>query len=145
MMAENKTKPTDVDVLEFINQVDDERKRQDSMAVLALMCEVTGEEAKMWGSSIIGFGTYHYRYASGREGDAPLTGFSPRKQNLTLYITGGFEQYDELMSKLGKHTTGKACLYIKRLADIDQQVLRELVEQSVVYVRQTYEVNESTH
>lgn len=140
-MAENKTKPTNADVLEFINQVDDERKRQDSMVILELMSEVTGEEAKMWGPSIIGFGTYHYRYASGREGDAPIAGFSPRKQNLTIYIERDFDQYDELLGKLGKHTTGKACLYIKRLADVDQQVLRELVERSVAH---THQINNTT-
>src|SRR5687768_9427387 len=111
-MAENKTKATDADVYEFINNVPDERKRQDSLDLVELMREVTGEEPKMWGSSIVGFGSYHYKYASGREGDAALTGFSPRKQNLTLYITAGFEQYDDLMQKLGKHTTGKSCLYI---------------------------------
>lgn len=140
-MAENKTKPTNTDVLEFINQLEDERKRQDSLAVLELMSEVTGEEATMWGSSIIGFGTYRYRYESGREGDTVVTGFSPRKQNLTLYITDGFDQYDALLGKLGKHTTGKSCLYIKRLADVDQQVLRELVQQSVAYVRQTHNLS----
>lgn len=140
-MAENKTKPTNTDVLEFINQLEDERKRQDSLAVLELMREVTGEEATMWGSSIIGFGTYRYRYESGREGDTVVTGFSPRKQNLTLYITDGFDQYDALLGKLGKHTTGKSCLYIKRLADVDQQVLRELVQQSVAYVRQTHNLS----
>lgn len=134
-MAENKTKATDADVLEFINNVPDERKRQDALVVLELMREVTGEEPKMWGPSIVGFGSYHYKYASGREGDAPNTGFSPRKQALTLYIMGGFERYDELMAKLGKHTTGSSCLYVKRLSDIDQNVLRELVAQSVVHVK----------
>lgn len=137
-MAENKTQPTDADVLEFINQVDDERKRQDSLDILAMMSEVTGEDATMWGPSIIGFGTYHYRYASGREGDAPLAGFSPRKQNLTIYLENGFDQYAELLGKLGKHTTSKACLYIKRLADVDQAVLRELVERSVAHTQQIH-------
>ncbi len=136
-MAENKTQVTNADVLEFINNVPDERKRQDSLAVLELMREVTGEEAKMWGSSIVGFGSYHYKYASGREGDAPLTGFSPRKQALTLYITAGFGQYDDLMAKLGKHTTGSSCLYVKRLSDIDQGVLRELVAKSVDHMKRT--------
>ena len=94
---------------------------------LELMREVTGEEPKMWGPSIVGFGSYHYKYASGREGDAFLTGFSPRKQNLVVYILAGFEQYDELMAKLGKHTTGSSCLYIKRLADVEARE-RELSE-----------------
>jgi hypothetical protein len=138
MMAENKTRPTEADVLGFINSVDDERKRQDSLTVLALMREVTGEEPKMWGGSIVGFGSYHYKYASGREGDAPITGFSPRKQALTIYIMGGFEQYDDLLAKLGKHTTGSSCLYVKRLSDVDLDVLRELVTKSVDHMKQMY-------
>lgn len=137
-MAENKTKATDADVLEFLNKVADERKRQDALAVMELMEEVTGEKATMWGSSIVGFGSYHYKYASGREGDSCLTGFSPRKQNLTLYIMGGFDQYDDLMQKLGRYTTGSACLYVKRLADLDQTVLRELIAKSVAHMRNTY-------
>lgn len=134
-MAENKTQVTDADVMEFLNNVADARKREDALTVRALMAEVTGEEPKMWGGSIVGFGTYHYKYASGREGDMPLTGFSPRKQALTLYIMGGFEQYDDLLAKLGKHTTGSACLYIKRLADVDMGVLRELVTRSVEHMK----------
>jgi hypothetical protein len=137
-MAENKTKPTNIDVLEFINNVPDERKRQDSLTLLELMREVTGEEPVMWGSSIVGFGSYHYKYASGREGDAPLAGFSPRKQALTLYIMAGFEHYDDLTQKLGKHTTGSSCLYVKRLSDIDQDVLRQMVTRSVEFVRQMH-------
>jgi hypothetical protein len=136
-MAENKTKATDADVYEFINNVPDERKRQDSFALLELMREVTGEEPKMWGSSIVGFGSYHYKYASGHEGDASLTGFSSRKQNLTIYITSGFDQYADLMQKIGKHTTGKSCLYVKRLSDIDLEVLRELVQKSVDHMKRT--------
>jgi hypothetical protein len=91
----------------------------------------------MWGSSIVGFGSYHYKYASGREGDAPLTGFSPRKQALTIYVTSGFEHYPDLMAKLGKHTTGSSCLYVKRLSDIDLGVLRELVAKSVEHMKRT--------
>jgi hypothetical protein len=136
-MAENKTQVTDADVMEFLNNVADARRREDSLAVLALMADVTGEEPKMWGSSIVGFGAYHYKYASGREGDMPLTGFSPRKQALTLYIMGGFEQYDDLLAKLGKHTTGSSCLYIKRLSDVDMGVLAELVTQSVEFMKRT--------
>jgi hypothetical protein len=105
---------------------------------MELMREVTGEEPTMWGSSIVGFGSYHYKYASGREGDSCLTGFSPRKQNLVLYIMGGFEQYDALMAKLGKHTTGSACLYIKRLSDLDLGVLRELVAESVDHMKRMH-------
>lgn len=136
-MSENKTKPTNADVIEFINNVPDERKRQDSLTVLELMHEVTGEEPKLWGTSMVGFGSYHYKYASGREGDTFLTGFSPRKQALTIYITAGFAQYEALMAKLGKHTTGSSCLYVKRLADIDLDVLRELVAKSVDHMRRT--------
>ncbi len=136
-MAANKTVPTDADVLEFINNVPDARRREDSLTVLAMMRAITGEEPRMWGNSIVGFGSYHYKYASGREGDMCLAGFSPRKQALTLYIMGGFEQYDELMAKLGKYTTGAACLYIKRLSDVDMDVLRELVAKSYAHMNAT--------
>src|SRR6202162_3807200 len=112
-MTENKTTPNDQNVEHFLNAVTDERKRKDSFAILELMKQVTGMEPKMWGSSIVGFGTYHYKYESGREGDMILAGFSPRKQNLTLYNMSGFERLDDLLKKLGKHTTGKGCLYIK--------------------------------
>jgi hypothetical protein len=130
-MAELKTKQNDQSVEAFLNSVTDEKKRQDSLTILNLMEEVTGAEPKMWGASIVGFGNYHYTYASGREGDWFLAGFSPRKQNLTLYIMAGFEQYDSLMNKLGKYKTGKSCLYIKKIEDIDLETLRELVRQSV--------------
>jgi hypothetical protein len=133
-MAELKTKPTDQDVDRFLNQINDEKKRQDSYKILELMREVTSLAPQMWGDSIIGFGSYHYQYKSGHEGDSFLTGFSPRKQNLTLYIMSGFEGYDGLMKKLGKFTTGKACLYIKKLEDVDTDVLRELVKQSVKHM-----------
>jgi hypothetical protein len=129
-MAENKTVPTDQDVEQFLNSVEDERKRQDSFTILELMKQITGEEPKMWGSSMVGFGSYHYKYDSGREGDMMLTGFSPRKQNLTLYLMGGFEQHEELLKKLGKHTLGKGCLYIKRLSDVDMPTLKTLIEES---------------
>ena len=130
-MAELKTKPTDQSVEAFLSGLSDEKKRQDSFTLLDLMKKVTGAEPKMWGSSIIGFGDYHYTYASGREGDWFLTGFSPRKQNLTLYITAGFDQYEALLKQLGKYTTGKSCLYIKKLEDIDLPTLKRLIEQSV--------------
>ena len=136
-MAELKTKPTNEDVDAFINNIADEQKRQDSQAILALMQDVTGAEPQMWGDSIVGFGSYHYKYASGREGDWFLTGFAPRKQNLTLYIMAGFEQYDTLLARLGKHKTGKSCLYLKRLADVDPNTLRELVQQSVAHMMAT--------
>jgi len=133
-MAELKTQKTDASVEEFLNSVEDERKRRDSFALLEIMREETGYEPKMWGTSIVGFGDYHYTYASGREGDWFLTGFSPRKQNLTLYIMSGFEEYDELLDKLGKYSTGKSCLYVKRLDAVNQDALRELVRQSVAHM-----------
>jgi hypothetical protein len=136
-MSDIKTKVNDASVLEFLHSVPDEKRRQDSLAVLALMQEVTGLEAKMWGPSIVGFGSYHYKYESGREGDMPLTGFSPRKQNLTLYIMGGFDNYEQLMASLGKHSTGKSCLYIKRLSDVNIPTLKELVRQSVDHMIKT--------
>ena len=140
-MAELKTKLSDASVEVFLDGIADEAKRRDSYAILAMMQEVTGVEGKMWGDSIVGFGSYHYKYASGREADWPLVGFSPRKQNLTLYIMSGFEQFDELLQRLGKHSTGKACLYVKRLADVDPAVLRELVKLSVEHMVSTNSVN----
>lgn len=130
-MAEPKTKPTKIRVRDFLNQVEDEERRKDCFAVLKLMKEVTNAEPEMWGSSIVGFGRYRYRYASGREGEWPVTGFSPRKNDLTLYVMPGFESSAELMAKLGKYKTGKCCLYLKKLSDVDLAVLRELVSRSV--------------
>ncbi|MBP2031212.1 hypothetical protein J2755_002175 [Methanohalophilus levihalophilus] len=136
-MAELKTRKNDASVEDFLNGVENEKKRNDSLEIVKMMQEVTGEEPVMWGDSIVGFGSYTYKYASGRTGDWMMVGFSPRKQNLTLYIMPGFDQYDELLGKLGKYTTGKSCLYIKKLEDVDQDVLRELVKQSVEYMRET--------
>ena len=130
-MAELKTKPTDQSVVEFLNAIPGEKKRRDSFAIVELMKEVTGLEPKMWGTSIVGLGSYHYKYASGHEGDAPLTGFSPRKQNLTLYLHIGFDRNRELLGRLGKFTTGKGCLYIKKLEDVDLPTLKQLIELSV--------------
>ena len=135
-MAGNKTVPTDADVEQFLNAIADERQRQDSLKLVELMKQVTGLEPRMWGSSIVGFGTYHYKYASGREGDMILAGFSPRKQALTLYNMGGFARLDELLGRLGKHTTGKGCLYIQRLDDIDLPTLTTLIEESFKYRQQ---------
>ncbi|MCY3799396.1 MAG: DUF1801 domain-containing protein [Chloroflexi bacterium] len=134
-MAENKTQRNDGDVMAYLESVSNQRRREDSLVVKEMMEEVTGEPAEMWGTSIVGFGSYHYRYASGREGDFMLTGFAPRKQALTLYIMGGHERYDELMAKLGKHRTGSSCVYINKLADVDLAVLRELIAESVDYMR----------
>ncbi len=133
-MAELKTRKNDASVEDFLESVEDEGKRADSRAVLDLMRRVTGEEPAMWGGSIVGFGSYHYKYASGREGDWMKVGFSPRKQSLTLYIMSGFARFDELMARLGKHSTGKSCLYIKKLEDVDLEVLEELVRESVAHV-----------
>jgi hypothetical protein len=133
-MAELKTKRSKVNVKAFLNSVPDEKKRRDSFTILELMKKVTGKEPEMWGDSIVGFGKYHYKYASGREGDWFLTGFSPRAQNLTLYIMAGFDQYDTLLSKLGKHSIGKSCLYIKKIEDIEMDVLEELVKRSVEHM-----------
>lgn len=137
-MAEIKTKMTDASVEDFLKGIPDAKKRQDSFAILELMRDVTNTEPRMWGPSMIGFGSYHYKYASGHEGDALVVGFSPRKQNLTLYVLSGFDGQDELLKKLGKFTTGKACLYFKRLEDIDQAVLKELVGKTVEHMKRTY-------
>lgn len=135
-MSELKTKKNDDDVIAYLNAVEPEKKREDSFAILKLMEEVTGEKARMWGASIIGFGSYHYTYASGREGDWMLVGFAPRKQNLTLYIMSGFDNYGNLLDKLGKYKTGKSCLYIKKIEDVDTDVLRDLVKQSVAHMKE---------
>ena len=136
---ETKTKPTKVSVDEFLSNVEPEQKRADSYALIKLMQKVTGEEPHMWGPTIIGFGTYHYKYESGHEGDAPIAGFSPRAQALTLYLMPYFvEQAEPLLNKLGKFKASKGCLYVKKLADVDMAVLEELVRDSVAAVRKTY-------
>ena len=138
-MAENKTKGNKGGVTAFLNAVDDPRKRSDARKVAAMMRKATGKRARMWGSSIVGFGSYHYKYASGHEGDWALVGFSPRKQNLTVYIMPGFDEFPTLMQKLGKYKTGKSCLYLKKLDDVDEAVLQELIDQSVKVMRKRYE------
>jgi len=134
--AELKTKVNDASVTKFLNSVADEQKRNDCFEILKMMKQITNEEPKMWGSSIIGFGSYHYKGKSGREGDWMLTGFSPRKQNLTLYLTGGFDTHAALLKKLGKFTTSVGCLYIKTLNDVDKKVLKELLQESVKRMKQ---------
>ena len=136
-MAELKTQRNDGDVDAFIDSIDDERKREDARAIRSMMADVTGDEGAMWGSAIVGFGSYDYRYASGREGTWFKVGFSPRKQNLTLYIMSGFDDYEPMLERLGKHSTGKSCLYIKRLEDVDPVVLRDLVSRSVAHIEAT--------
>lgn len=130
-MAELKTKKTKASVAAFLNKIADPQRRKDCQTVLDLMKQATGEEPKIWGSSIVGFGTYHYRYASGREGDWPIIAFSPRKTDLTLYIAPGFEKFESLMAKLGKYKTGVSCLYLKNLDDVEIPVLKKLIAKSV--------------
>jgi hypothetical protein len=136
-LAELKTQRSDVDVDEFLDGIDDDQKREDAHRIRAMMAELTGDPGAMWGESIVGFGSYRYRYSSGREGEWFKTGFAPRKQNLTLYVMAGFEGYGDLMSRLGKHSTGKSCLYVKRLANVDEAVLRELIAASVEHIEAT--------
>lgn len=136
-MSDLKTKQNEQSVDAFLEQVPDERKRADSYRILEIMKAATGEEPKMWGDSIVGFGSYHYKYESGREGDWFLTGFSPRKRNLTLYIMPGFDDYSEILDDLGKYKTGKSCLYINKLEDVELEVLEKLVNRSVEHMQKT--------
>ena len=138
MATKNKTQPNPQSVEGFINQIEDPVRREECLKVCQMMQEATGHEAVMWGASIVGFGTYHYKYDSGREGDFMLVGFSPRKQNLTLYIMTGFPRYAALMEKLGKYKTGKSCLYLKKLEDVDFAVLTELVKLSAEHTAATH-------
>ncbi|MEO1656276.1 MAG: DUF1801 domain-containing protein [Pseudomonadota bacterium] len=138
-MAENKTKPTQADPRAFIAKVEDEQKRADCEVLLDMMERVTGEPPVMWGETMVGFGSYHYKYASGREGDYFLTGFSQRKANITVYILpGGFEPFEEMLARLGKFKKSVSCLYIKKLADVDVNVLEEIVVGGVARVRELY-------
>ncbi len=138
-MATLKTQPNDNNVSDFLNTVAEDKKRAESFKLLEIMYEITNEPAKMWGQSIVGFGTYHYKYESGREGDFFKVGFSPRKQSLTVYIMPGFERFDKLMADLGKYKTGKTCLYIKSLDDVDIKTLKTLISQSVSYMNKKYD------
>jgi len=136
--SENKTQITDKSVDDFLNTVADEQKRQDAFTIKSIMEEISGEPAKMWGTSIVGFGTYHYKYASGREGDFMKTGFSPRARNLSIYIMTGFDRHDEIIKDLGKYKTGKSCLYVKKLSDIDEKVLKKLIKASYDHMTKKY-------
>ena len=138
-MAELKTRQNDARVSEFLASIDDPQKRADARKVAAMMRRATGKRAKMWGTSIVGYDSYHYKYASGREGDFMITGYSPRKTALTVYIMPGFSGFKGLMGKLGKYKTGKSCLYIKRLSDVDETVLEKLIVESVEHMRKKYE------
>ena len=135
-MAENKTRPTDESVTGFLSRVENKTRREDGFALLEMMADVTRETAVLWGS-IVGFGSYHYKYETGREGDMPMVGFSPRKQSMTVYIMPGFDQYEEMLAQLGKHKIGKACLYINKLADVDETVLRQLIKHSYDHMKAT--------
>ncbi|OXS75718.1 DUF1801 domain-containing protein [Domibacillus enclensis] len=137
-MYELKTKETDRSVIEFIEQVESPKKREDAYQLLDIFTEMTGYEAKMWGPSIIGFGSYHYKYPTGHEGDAPLVGFSPRKAKISLYFATGDDKRKELLDTFGKHTSGKACVYINKVADIDVDVLKKLIVQSVEFLQNMY-------
>lgn len=138
-MSEPKTTPNKLRVDEFLNAVEPESKRDDARVVLQLMKKITGEEPVMWGPSIVGFGKYRYVYESGREGDWMLTGFSPRKQALTLYLMSGYDKMPDLLEKLGKVKTSVSCLYVKRLSDIDMNVLEEMIRKSIEIVKKRYE------
>ncbi|CAH1214861.1 hypothetical protein PAECIP111893_03859 [Paenibacillus plantiphilus] len=137
-MYEQKTKETDNSVIEFIENVENLKKREDAYKLLDIFTEATGYEAKMWGPSIIGFGSYHYRYDSGHEGDAPLAGFSPRKAKISLYFATGDTERGALLNDLGKHTAAKACVYINKVADINVDVLAALINQSVQFLKERY-------
>jgi len=137
-MAEAKTKPTEIPVDSFIACVEDDKVRTDCYTIINLMGKVTGEEPKMWGSAIVGFGKYTYKYESGRSGEICMTGFSPRKANITLYVLAGFSGQAELLEKLGKHTSGKGCLYIKKLTDINIAILESLIKESIKFLKEKY-------
>ncbi|PHR62937.1 MAG: hypothetical protein COA47_01190 [Robiginitomaculum sp.] len=138
MAKPNKTQETDGDVAAFLDQVPKPQKREDCIIICQMMADLSGEPAKMWGKSIVGFGTYHYTYDSGREGNSTRVGFSPRAQNIVLYIIGGFSEFEDLLSRLGKHKHGKSCLYINKLMDVDVDVLRELIIASLAYMDAKY-------
>ena len=136
--AQNKTTENNNSVGDFLDTVTDAGKRADSLKIIELFSEWTGFGPKMWGSAIIGFGTVHYKYASGREGDMPLSGFSPRKNNITIYMSDGFEGREALLSKLGKHTSSKACIYIRKLEDIDMEILKKINDASIAHTKKLY-------
>lgn len=142
MANESKTRPTEESVESFINAVKSEQKRKDSRELVTMMEEITGEPATMWGPSIVGFGSYHYKYASGHEGEAPILGFSPRKSALSIYVYTGAEEQKKLLPLLGKHKMGKACMYVNKLDDIDRDVLREIAELGAQDVEATWSVSQ---
>ncbi len=137
-MTELKTKPGTKSVEEFIGSIEDEKRRKDCSEILSLMADITGEKPVMWGETIVGFGTYHYKGSGKREADWFVTGFSPRKQNLVIYLNNNVKQFEQLLQKLGKHTTGSGCLYLKALSDVDKSVLSELIKESVQSIRKQW-------
>lgn len=140
-MYEQKTKETDADVIEFIESVESPKKREDAYKLLQIFEETSGFKAKMWGPSIIGFGSYHYVYLTGHSGDAPLVGFSPRKAKISLYITTDDPDRTALLERFGKHTSGKSCVYINKTEDVDLDVLKELIVQSIDFLQHLYPPN----
>jgi hypothetical protein len=138
MTYQLKTTETDHSVIKFIENVENPKKREDAYQLLDIFTETSGFEAKMWGPSIIGFGSYHYKYESGHEGDAPLVGFSPRKAKISLYLASAVSQQENLLNELGKHTTGKSCVYVSKVADIDVGVLKTLINESIKFLKKTY-------
>lgn len=137
-MAELKTKKTNASVLSFVKSIKDDQVRADCRTLISLMQAVTGQKPRLWGTGLVGFGSYHYVYASGREGDWPVTAFAPRKQNLTVYIMPGFAEYQDLLARLGPHKTAVSCLYIKRLSDVHLPTLKKIVAASVKHMKKTY-------
>jgi hypothetical protein len=137
-MAEPKTRETEASVDKFLKGVENEKRREDALTLLKMMKSITRQEPRMWGKDLVGFGSYHYKYASGQEGDWLMTGFSPRKSSLSVYIMPGFEKYPALMKKLGKHKTGKSCLYINKLEDVDTGVLKELIAEAYSLMKKKY-------
>lgn len=137
-MAENKTKQSIEKVSDFISKLENEQKRTDSLRLMELMENISGEKARMWGSNIIGFGEYHYKYKSGHEGNAPLLGFSPRKAAISLYVFTGLEEHEQLLDELGKFKMGKACIYAKKLDDLNENALIQLMEQKILFLKKTY-------
>ncbi len=141
-MSQNKTVPNKLNVQDYLNAIENPKRKEDCCAIHDLMKTITGKEPRMWGSSMVGFGSYHYKYESGREGDMFVTGFSNRKQAITLYIMGGFKRHEELLSKVGPHKTGKSCFYIKQLSNMDIDVLSILISESIKAVEKKYTITD---
>tara|TARA_R110000868_G_scaffold383578_7_gene650683 strand:+ start:35542 stop:35967 length:426 start_codon:yes stop_codon:yes gene_type:complete len=141
-MSENKTKPTKLSVGDYLNAIDNPQRKEDCWAIHDLMKKITGKTPRMWGTSMVGFGSYHYKYESGREGDMFVTGFSNRKNAITMYIMGGFKKHGDLLEKVGPHKTGKSCFYIKRLSDMDIDVLSILISESIKAVEKKYTITD---